>query len=106
MPLADVRPTDSAALEAIWDSVEREAGVLLEIYRGREGKTGPFAEGEVAGYADLMLACQIAFFQRFDTALFERFVGLGEGQFKALYEACLPWVEGQGVEVLWPGSGA
>ncbi|KAJ5162302.1 hypothetical protein N7492_007694 [Penicillium capsulatum] len=101
-PLADVRPKDREAIEALWADVEREAGALLDIYKGREGKKGPFVEGETPGYTDLVLATQIAFFERYDWEFFERFVALGDGQFRALYEACLPWVEGQGEEIEWP----
>lgn len=105
-PLADVRPKDKESIDALWQLVEKESAALLEIYTGREGKKGPFIEGEKPGYADLVLSCQIAFFQRFDTELFEKFLALGEGQFRALYRACLPWLEGQGEEVEWSGASA
>ncbi|KAL4778306.1 hypothetical protein BJX76DRAFT_352711 [Aspergillus varians] len=98
-PLSEVRPTEKAELEGLWEVVEREGPVLVEMLRGREGKEerGPFFEGEKPGYADLVVACELAFMERFDKELFGRFLALGNGEVKRLYEACLPWLEGQGV---------
>ena len=53
-------------------------------------------------YADLFFAAVTSFHQRFDQAAFEKLMGLGGGELKALYEACLPWLEGQGEEKEWP----
>ncbi|KAJ5114879.1 hypothetical protein NUU61_000638 [Penicillium alfredii] len=85
-PLSEVRPTDEET--------------LLEL--GRDGKTGPFFEGEKAGYADFIMVSVLAFFHRFDREVWEKMLGLGEGQFKALWDACSPWLEGQGEEKEWP----
>ena len=101
-PLSEVRPTDEKTLTELWQLVETESATLLSMLKGREGKKGPFFEGETPGYADLFMSCHLAFFQRFDKELFEKFLALGEGQFRALYEACLPWLEGQGEELEWP----
>lgn len=101
-PLSEVRPTDKETIDRLWKLVEKESAVLIGMLKGREGKNGPFFEGESAGYADLIYACQLAFIQRFDQELFERFMGLGGGEIKALYEACLPWLEGQGADKEWP----
>ncbi|KAJ5564410.1 hypothetical protein N7513_000652 [Penicillium frequentans] len=103
-PLSEVRPTDEDTIHKLWTLVETESAVLVKMLKGREGKRGPYVEGENAGYADLVYACQLAFIQRFDKKLFERFMGLGDGVIKALYEACLPWLEGQGEEKEWPVS--
>ncbi|KAJ5280604.1 hypothetical protein N7478_005976 [Penicillium angulare] len=101
-PLSQVRPTDQATIESKWELVESEAAPLLKMLKGTNGKKGPFFEGEQAGYADLVLATAFAFIQRFDKELHERFLGLGDGEFKALYQAVLPWLEGQGEEKDWP----
>ncbi|KAJ5108299.1 hypothetical protein N7456_004974 [Penicillium angulare] len=101
-PLSQVRPTDQATIESKWRLVESEAVPLLQMFKGKNGKIGPFFEGEQAGYADLVLATALAFIQRFDKELHEKFLGLGDGEFRALYQAVLPWLEGQGEEKDWP----
>lgn len=101
-PLSEVRPTDEAELLALWQLVEKEAETLIKMLKGKDGKKGPFLEGERAGYADIILASLLAFFERFDGGIFEKVLALGNGEFKSLYEACLPWLEGQGEEKEWP----
>ncbi|KAJ5372333.1 hypothetical protein N7517_004339 [Penicillium concentricum] len=101
-PLSEVRPTDETELLALWQLVEKESETLIKMLKGKDGKKGPFLEGETAGYADIILAGVLAFFQRFDQGNFEKLLVLGNGEFKALYEACLPWLEGQGEEKEWP----
>ncbi|KAJ5210498.1 hypothetical protein N7491_010305 [Penicillium cf. griseofulvum] len=101
-PLSEVRPTDEAELLAVWQVIEKGTETLIKMLKGKDGKKGPFLEGETAGYADIILAGILAFFQRFDQGAFEKLMVLGNGEFKALYEACLPWLEGQGQEKEWP----
>lgn len=101
-PLADLLPTDKEAIDKMWEVVEREAAVLIDMLKGRDGKKGPFFEGETAGYVDLFFASITSFYERFDNEVFEKLMGLGGGELKALYEACLPWLEGQGEEKEWP----
>ena len=100
-PLSEVRPTDQETVGALWKVAETESAPLVRMLRGREGKKGPFFEGERPGFADLLLACHLAFIERYDKELFARFLGLGTGEFEALYEACLPWLEGQGEDKEW-----
>ncbi|OJJ45317.1 hypothetical protein ASPZODRAFT_70011 [Penicilliopsis zonata CBS 506.65] len=102
-PLDQLRPTEQREIDELWKLAETESAVLLGMLKGREGiKKGPFFEGETAGYADLLVACQLAFIGRFDDELLEKFLSLGEGEFRALYTACLPWLEGQGEDKEWP----
>ncbi|PYI01433.1 hypothetical protein BO78DRAFT_401267 [Aspergillus sclerotiicarbonarius CBS 121057] len=101
-PLAEVRPTDQETLDKLWQLLGTESAALIKMLQGREGKKGPFFEGEKPGFADLLLACHLAFIERFDKELFDKFQGLGNGELKALYQACLPWLEGQGEEKEWP----
>lgn len=101
-PLSEVRPTDQKAIDRLLEVCGTESAVLIEMLKGKSGKKGPFFEGEKAGYADLLLATQLAFIQRFDEELYEKFLGFGDGEFKALYKACLPWLEGQGEDKEWP----
>ncbi|CAI7667634.1 unnamed protein product [Penicillium manginii] len=101
-PLSEVRPKDQAGVDEIWKIVEAESETLVKMLKGRDGKRGPFFEGEKAGYADLMICCIFAFFERMDSAFFEKLMGLGDGEVKALWDACRPWLEGQGEEKEWP----
>ncbi|CRG86893.1 Putative inner membrane metabolite transport protein YdfJ [Talaromyces islandicus] len=101
-PLHQVLPTDKETIDKLWKLVETESAPLVKMLKGREQKKGPFFEGEKAGFADLWVACHLAFIERFDKELFGKILGLGNGELKALYEACLPWVEGQGEEKEWP----
>ncbi|KAJ5377703.1 Glutathione S-transferase-like protein ustS [Penicillium cataractarum] len=102
-PLSEVRPTDQGTIDELWKQVEIEAGPLVKMLKGREGKKGPFFEGETPGYVDLYLACQFAFFERIDREAFDRLMAIGNGEFKALWEACEPWIDGQGEEKEWTG---
>ena len=101
-PLAEVLPTDQEKIDELWTLVEEQSKALIEMLQGREGKKGPFFEGETPGFADLFLACRVAFLERFDQELFKKLVDLGNGEIRTLYEACLPWLEGQGEEKEWP----
>ncbi|CAG8910121.1 unnamed protein product [Penicillium egyptiacum] len=101
-PLSEVRPTDEAELLALRQLIEKEAETLVKMLKGRDGKKGPFLEGERAGYADIILASLLAFFERFDRGTFEKILVLGDGELESLYEACLPWLEGQGEDKEWP----
>lgn len=101
-PLAEILPTDEAEIKELHKLVETAMETIVNMLKGREGKKGPFFEGEKAGYVDLTLACRLAFLERFDTVLFEKTLALGNGELRALYEACRPWLEGQGEEKEWP----
>lgn len=100
-PLSEVRPTDKGTVDRLWKLVEAESVALIKMLKGMEGKEGPFFEGKKPGYADLFLACQLAFIERFDKELFGRFLDLDDGEIAALYNACLPWLEGQGEDKEW-----
>ncbi|KAL4917232.1 hypothetical protein BDW62DRAFT_184422 [Aspergillus aurantiobrunneus] len=100
-PLEEVRPRDQEGVDGLWKVVGTESAALIQMLKGWEGKKGPFFEGEKAGFADLLLACHVAFMERFDKELFAMVLGLGDGEIRALYEACLPWLEGQGVDREW-----
>ena len=72
------------------------------MLKGRDGKKGPFFEGETAGYADLVFCCIMAWFERMDPALFQSLMAFGNGELKSLWEAGKHWLEGQGEEKEWP----
>ncbi|KAJ5772178.1 Glutathione S-transferase-like protein ustS [Penicillium odoratum] len=101
-PLAEVRAEGERQIAEIWESAEKSCEPLIKMLKGREGKKGAFFEGETAGYADLFFVSWVAFFHRFDRQFWEKLMGLGDGEFRALWDACLPWLEGQGEEKDWP----
>ncbi|KAJ5726360.1 Glutathione S-transferase-like protein ustS [Penicillium malachiteum] len=101
-PLAEVRPTDPAEIQELWESVEKSSGPLLDVLKGREGKKGPFFEGEKAGCVDLFFVSTLAFLHRFAPDLWEKFMAFGDGEFRVLWNVCSPWLEGQGEEKEWP----
>ncbi|KAJ5820268.1 Glutathione S-transferase-like protein ustS [Penicillium riverlandense] len=103
-PLAEVRPTDQEGIQALWEILQNEFKFFVTLLKGREGKTGPFFEGDKPGYADMVLVCWIAFFHRFDLDAWEMIMSQGDGELKALWDACLPWMEGQGEDKDWPIS--
>lgn len=101
-PLSEIRPKDKETLDKMWSLVEEESAPLIKMLRGSGAKKGPFFEDEKPGFADILYASQLAFIERFDKDLFGKFMGLGDGEFKVLYNACLPWLEGQGDDKEWP----
>lgn len=103
-PLSEVRPTDQETIDELWKQLATDAEPLIKMLKGREGKKGPYFEGETPGYVDLFLACHFAFFERIDPESFDRLMVIGDGEFKALWEACKPWMDGQGEEKEWPVS--
>ncbi|KAJ5930608.1 hypothetical protein N7466_006101 [Penicillium verhagenii] len=102
MPLAEVRPKEEEEIAKIWETMEKGFPPLIRALKGREGKKGPFFEGETAGYVDLFVVSIFAFLHRFDRELWEKAMGQGDGELRALWDACLPWLEGQGEEKEWP----
>lgn len=101
-PLSQVRPTDQETINSKWKPIETETTPLIKMLKGKEDKKGPFFESERAGYADLLLATALAFIRHFDKELHEKFLSLGSGEFRALCQASLPSLEGQGEDKEWP----
>lgn len=102
MPLQEMYPSDETSFEEAWKPFATEAEVLLHMLRGMEGKKGPFFEGEKVGWADLFLVSHFAWVQRVNPSDWEKIAGLGNGEFKALYDACQPWLGDQGKDREWP----
>jgi glutathione S-transferase len=102
-PLAQVRPRpkNTERRDELWRIIERDALTLIGMLRGREGKKGVFFEGETLGFADILVACHLAFIERFDKDLFAKVLELGSGELRALYEACVPLLEGYGEDSAW-----
>lgn len=101
MPLSELAPKDAEGIRAATEGAKRELTALANMLKGREGKTGPFFEGDKPGYADFAVVAWLAWFERANKKLWEQFMDVGDGEFKALWSACLPWLDGQGEEKDW-----
>lgn len=101
MPLSEVAPKDEESIRTATEDTKRELEVLAMMLKGREGKTGPFFEGDKPGYADFAVATFLAWFEKVDKKLWRELIDVGDGELKALWSACLPWLDGQGDERDW-----
>lgn len=101
VPLTEMRPKTKEGLQKIWEETKKELEVFTAMLSGKKGKKGPFFEGEKPGYADLMLVAWLAIVERLDKETFEVFLTTGDGSLHQLWEALLPYVNGQGEEVEW-----
>ncbi|KAI2080652.1 hypothetical protein LOZ36_006436 [Ophidiomyces ophidiicola] len=106
-PLAEVA-AHGAELERVWHDVSGGLARLATMLRGVPGqsKTGPFFEGNTPGYADFLVVAFLAFYARINQDDWEKVMAVGNGEFRSLWNACLPWVEGQGQDVEWKTASA
>jgi glutathione S-transferase len=94
-PLSEVL-AKGEALEKAWKALLNDLRLLASMLGAND--KGPFFEGTKPGYADFLVVSFVAWYERVDRADFERIMGAGNGELKRLWDACLPWVNGQGVE--------
>ncbi|KAJ5528732.1 hypothetical protein N7527_002125 [Penicillium freii] len=104
-PLSELQVTDKENVRNVTNAMNNELEVLLRMLAGREGRKGPFLEGEQAGYADFILVTFLSWSHRVDRALWEETMAMGNGEFQTLWDACWPWMEGQGEDREWEISG-
>ncbi len=76
--------------EAAWQGAEEGLKELKSLLT--EDASGPFVEGQVPSYADIIIASFLEFTRRTDIAVFERITGYDES-LKELYEAAKPWLQ-------------
>ncbi|KAE8351335.1 hypothetical protein BDV28DRAFT_137333 [Aspergillus coremiiformis] len=100
-PLSEVYPKEDSERQQIMDATKAEMEPVAQMLKGRVGKKGPFFEGEKPGYADILVVSFLAWVEKCHAALFQELVSAGEGEVKALWDACLPWIEGQGETKEW-----
>ncbi|KAE8351283.1 hypothetical protein BDV28DRAFT_150118 [Aspergillus coremiiformis] len=104
-PLAELRPTTAKEIRDLTDGMKAEMEIFLQMLRGQgSGTKGPFLEGENVGYADFILVTFLSWSYRCDRELWEEIMGMGNGEFRALWDASSLWLEGQGEEKEWPIS--
>ncbi|KAL1859315.1 hypothetical protein Plec18167_006731 [Paecilomyces lecythidis] len=103
-PLAELTPKDQQEYDAIWREIEKDLLTWTAMLKGKAGKKGPFFEGEKAGYADFLVLSFMAWYERIDNETFQKMLKVGDGELKALWDASVQWVDGQGEEKEWPVS--
>ncbi|KAL2839302.1 hypothetical protein BJX68DRAFT_258896 [Aspergillus pseudodeflectus] len=97
MPLREIRAVDEESFRTMVDAVKKGFAVVVRTIRGRredesQMQTGPLFVGAQPGYADFIV---VAFFG-------VQLMSVGEdGEARALWNACLPWLNGRGEEVEW-----
>ncbi|PLB35656.1 uncharacterized protein BDW47DRAFT_59982 [Aspergillus candidus] len=101
MPLSQLRPRDEREVRAMVDGMKTELATIAQMLRGRIGKKGPFFEGVRPGYADFLVVAFLAWVERADKELWRELVSVGDGPLQALWDACRPWMEGQGEVKEW-----
>ncbi|GAD97222.1 hypothetical protein AN2592.2 [Paecilomyces variotii No. 5] len=101
-PLAELLPKDQQEYDEIWKGFEKDLLTWTAMLKGKPGKKGPFFEGEKAGYADIIAVSFMAWYERMDNETFQKMLKVGDGELKALYDASVQWVDGQGEEKEWP----
>lgn len=106
-PLDEVRPLDQASVRAMVDGLRKKFAVIVRMLRGRrEGENqrrpGPFFEGDQPGYADSIVVAFLGWCERADREVWEELMSVGEQEeVRALWDACLPWLNSQGEELEW-----
>ncbi|KAL3432273.1 hypothetical protein BDV09DRAFT_174519 [Aspergillus tetrazonus] len=101
MPFEEIRPTDEKQCQEMLETAKTEMAIIVRMLKGKTGKTGPFFEGEKAGYADFLVMAFLVWFRIADEKVWKALVELGDGEVKALWDACYQWVEGQGENKDW-----
>ncbi|KAL6233629.1 hypothetical protein BDW75DRAFT_184924 [Aspergillus navahoensis] len=103
-PLLEIRPTDEAQVRKMVEEMKRKMGPIVQMLRkpGLEEKNGgPFFEGERPGLADFVFEAFMIWVKVADEDIWRELLAVGDGAVKALWDACYPWVEGQGEGVEW-----
>lgn len=101
-PLLDLEITDEDGIRTALDAMKGELEIFLRMLTDRLGEArGPFLEGEQPGYADFILVTFLSWGHRVDMKIWEELMAMGDGEFRTLWDACLPWMEGQGEDREW-----
>jgi glutathione S-transferase len=103
-PLAELRPQGEQAIAEARENAKKAITQITDVLKNRKlagCDTGPFFEGDEPGYADLTIVSFLAWFERADRPTFEKLLEAGSGELKPLWDACLPWLDGQGKEREW-----
>lgn len=104
-PLADLAITGEDEVRETIAAMKSELDIFIRMLSNRaEDATsprGPFFEGTTPGYADFVLVTFLSWGHRVDMRVWDELMGMGNGEFRALWDACLPWMEGQGEHLEW-----
>ncbi|KAL4918808.1 hypothetical protein BDW62DRAFT_58043 [Aspergillus aurantiobrunneus] len=100
-PFEEIRPTDEVVIRGMIENMKKEMTPIVQMLKGGTGKTGPFFEGDQPGFADFILEGFLIWFKIANEGIWQELIELGDGEVKALWDACYPWVEGQGENKDW-----
>ncbi|KAM3505176.1 hypothetical protein MY10362_003120 [Beauveria mimosiformis] len=101
-PLPELAITEKDETRRVIDAMKAELEIFVVMLAGVEGKQGPYLEGKSPGYADFILVTFLSWSHRVDMDIWREIMSMGNGELRALWDACLPWMEGQGEQVEWP----
>ena len=99
--LEDLLPKSDEERTAAWAALDADLAIVRDMLHGHPTaarKEGPFLEGETPSYADFLLVAFLAWAERADQTDWVRMVDSGDGELRRLWDASLPWLEGQGEE--------
>ncbi|RDW61777.1 uncharacterized protein DSM5745_10449 [Aspergillus mulundensis] len=102
-PLEQLRPAAEEGVQGVLKNVEAEMAGVVEMLRVDGG--GPFFEGEMVSYADFVLVAFLEWFWKVNLSVFEAVPGVGDGEVRAVWDACRCWLRQRGVEREWKVEG-
>ncbi|QKX57470.1 uncharacterized protein TRUGW13939_04584 [Talaromyces rugulosus] len=102
--LSEILPKTDEEYEDIWAEAQKKLEIFTTMLTESGRNPGPFLEGEKPGYADFILASWLAWHERSCLKTFDALLKTGDGSLRKHWEACLPYLEGQGETKDWPIS--
>jgi glutathione S-transferase len=99
-PLEEVAPTGTD-LDSTWEKIEQACKPLLQMLHENGGKKGPFIEGDMLSYGDILIVSFLVWVERANPANWQKVLDFGEGGFGRLWDASVVWIEGMGKEKEW-----
>jgi hypothetical protein len=101
--LEDVVPA-GADIDDTWIKIEQAFEPIIGILRSKDGKTGPFLQGDTLCYGDIVLVSFLVWAERANHEDWERMIQFGDGELQILWDACTVWIDGQGEEKEWEAA--
>ncbi|KAE8375831.1 hypothetical protein BDV26DRAFT_283117 [Aspergillus bertholletiae] len=102
-PLMSMLPNDMAAEENMIAQAVKEMEIIAQMLKTSDSLTesGDFLEGSRVGYADFTIVAVLAWFYRGERRIWRQLLQVGDGRVERLWDACQPWLDGQGEDVEW-----
>jgi glutathione S-transferase len=102
-PLMSMVPTDSTVEDKMIRQAVKEMDIIVVMLQRNKlpGATGCFLEGRQVSYADFIIVAVLAWLHRGRKDIWRKLLQTGDGEVERLWDACQPWLEGQGEDVQW-----